>query len=139
MHNFVHHQDESPCKKCDILGWTKLLALLNKLHTRQIYLLLVYPQAPLEYNLFMKLPTILRIKGVNQKTRYLQLLKNSYRKKQAGRVRKQYLVQGVLNICFKQSDIDKCAFYQDSGLSFFLCLLYMLTDHKFKISVNFYC
>ena len=60
----------------------------------------------------MKLPTGLRIKGVNQNSHCLQQLKNIYVHKQEGRVRNQYLVQGLLNIGCKQSYIYECVFYR---------------------------
>ena len=81
-----------------------------------------YPQTPLEYDLIMKLLTSLRIKVVNQNNHCLQLMKNIYVQKQAGRVWNQYLVQGLFNIGFNQSDIDKCVFTELT--SFFFCVDY---------------
>ena len=62
------------------------LALLNKCNTRELGFVLAYPQALIEYDLFMKLQTILRIKGVNYKTHYSQMLDNIYDQKQSVRV-----------------------------------------------------
>ena len=86
----------------------------------------------------MKLRTGLRIEGAKQNTDCLQLLKDIYGQKQSGIVLNQYILQGPLNTSFKQSDIDKCAFYQDSGLSFF-CVYYrclLITSSKYmQISI----
>jgi hypothetical protein len=58
-------------------------------------------------------------KGVNlqnmprqPKEHVLELKKNLYGQKQAGRVWYKYLTQGLLNIGFIQSNIDECDFYQ---------------------------
>ena len=67
----------------------------------------------------MKLTTVLIIKGVQQKILFLQLKKNIYGHKRAGRVWNQHSVQGILNIGFKQSDIDKYVFYQGDVIFFF--------------------
>ena len=67
----------------------------------------------------MKLPTLLRIKGLKKKTSYLQLLKNIYDQKQAGILWNQYLLQDILNIGFEQSDIDKFIFYLSDTILFF--------------------
>ena len=86
--------------------------LLNKWHTQQVDYVLDYPQALIEYDQLMKLTMSLRIKGLNQKTHFLKLLKNIYVQKQGGRLWNQYIVQRILDISFKQSYIDKCVFYR---------------------------
>ena len=58
----------------------------------------------------MKVPTVLRIKAVNQKNNRLELLKNIYGQKKSGRVWNKYLVKGLLKIDFEKSDIDQCVF-----------------------------
>ena len=63
----------------------------------------------------MNFPTRLR------NTNCLQLLKNIYDQKQAGRLCNQYLVQELLTISFNQSDIDKCVIYQVDVI-LFLCV-----------------
>ena len=45
----------------------------------------------------------------------------NYDQKQEGRVCNQYLFQGLLNIGFQLSDIDKCVIYQgDVIISFYV-------------------
>jgi hypothetical protein len=62
-------------------------------------------------------------KGVNlqnlprqPKEYVLELKKNLYGQKQAGRVWYKYLTQGLLNIGFKQSNIGECVFYQQGKI-----------------------
>ena len=49
-----------------------------------IYFVLAYPQELIEYDLFMKLPTVLIIKVVNQKTHFLKMLKTIYGSERRG-------------------------------------------------------
>ena len=80
--------------------------------------MLEYIQAPVEYDLLMKLLTGLRIKIVKQKTHFLQLLKNLYIQKQVLRVWNQYLSKWVLDIGFNQSGLDKCVLYWSEFIFF---------------------
>ena len=71
--------------------WTSIrtlliLSVLNKWHTRHVDFVLAFPQAPFEYELFMKFLPGIKIKGVSNRTHCLQLLRNLYGQKQAGRV-----------------------------------------------------
>ena len=51
----------------------------------------------------------------------LKLLQNIYGGKNSGRIWNEYLVQGLINIGFKQSKIDECVFFR--GNVVFLCCL----------------
>ena len=108
------------------------LSLLNKCYTRQIHFVLAYLQVPIHYDLFMMLPRVLITKVVNHSTHCLQLLNKVYDKKQSVIVLNQYLVQGLMNINFDQSDIDRCVFYRGEVI-FFLCQWCMLPEPMFKI------
>lgn len=97
--------------------WTSIrtllvLSILNKWHTRQV------DRTPIEYELFMKLPAGIKIDGVSNRTHCLELLRNLYGQKQAGRVWNRFLVEGLLNIGFKQSKIDECVFYKGNVIFF---------------------
>jgi hypothetical protein len=87
------------------------LALLNGWHTRQIDFVQAYPQAPIEFNMYMELPKGIEMKDGNRKTHVLKLLKNLYGQKQVGRVWNQHLVAGLCKIGFQRSDVDECVFY----------------------------
>jgi hypothetical protein len=103
--------------------WTSIrtllvLSILNKWHTRQVDFVLAFPQAPIEYELFMKLPAGIKIEGISSRTHCLQLLRNLYGQKQAGRVWNRFLVEGLMNIGFKQSKVDECVFYKGNVIFF---------------------
>ena len=96
------------------------LSLLNKCYTRQIHFVLAYLQVPIHYDLFTMLPKVLITKLVNHSTHCLQLLNKVYDKKQSVIVLNQYLVQGLMNINFDQSDIDRYVFYRGEVICFYV-------------------
>jgi hypothetical protein len=74
-----------------VVTWISLrtlltLSLLNNWHTRQINFILAYPQAPIEFDMYMELPIGVEMRDGNQKMHVLKLLKNLYGQKQVGRV-----------------------------------------------------
>ena len=72
---------------------------------------LSYPQAPIEYNMYMELPAGIRTRYRYGKTHVLHLLNNLYTQKQARIVWNDHLVSGLQQIGFFHSKIDKCLFY----------------------------
>jgi hypothetical protein len=74
---------------------------------------MAYPQAPIEMDMYMELPTGIHTKHGNSKDHVLKLLANIYEQKQADRVWNSYLVTKLREINFKQSLNDDCIFYQD--------------------------
>jgi hypothetical protein len=89
-----------------------VLSILNNWHTRQVDFVLAYPQADIEFDMYMELPTGIETKYGNGKTHVLKLLKNLYGQKQAGRVWNQHLVKGLKSIGFRQSKVDECVFFR---------------------------
>ncbi len=81
---------------------------------RQVDLVMAYPQAPIEMDMYMELPTGIHTKHRNSRDHVLKLLANIYGQKQAGRVWNSYLVTKLREINFKQSLIDDCIFYRDN-------------------------
>ena len=79
---------------------------------RQADFVMAYPQAPIEMDMYMELPDGILLKEGNQKDHVLKLLANLYRQKHAGRVWNGYLVNKLLELDFKQSQIDDCVFYR---------------------------
>ena len=102
-----------------------ILSMLNNRNTKQVDFVLAYPSAPIEFKMYMKLPKGIKTKYGNGRTHILQLLKNLYRQKQAGKVWNDYL---VTVIGFKQSKVDELFFtddvlfiiYVDDGIFAFL-------------------
>jgi hypothetical protein len=72
---------------------------------------MAYPQA-IEMDMYMELPDGFLLKEGNRKDHVLKLLANLYGQKQAGRVWNSYLVNKLLKIDFKQSQIEDCVFYR---------------------------
>jgi hypothetical protein len=79
----------------------------------QVDFIMAYPQAPIEMDMYMELPTGIHTKHGNSKDHVLKLLANIYGQKQAGCVWNSYLVTKLREINFKQSLIDDCVFYRD--------------------------
>ena len=96
-----------------------ILSIINKWHTRQIDFVLAYPQAPLEYDNYMKLPHGITTAKGDKNSHVLKLHKNIYGGKNSGRIWNEYLTKGLKEIGFTQSKIDECVFYR--GNLIFLC------------------
>jgi len=90
------------------------MVLAHKWHTIQLDYVLAFPQAPIEKELFMKLPVGVEFDGYNKDEYVLRCKRNIYGQKQAGRVWNEYLVSKLKIVGFVQSDIDKCVFYKNS-------------------------
>ena len=107
------------------------LAILHGWQTRQINFVLAFPQADVECNIFMKIPRGFDLgDDINSNDYCLQLIKNLYGQKQAGRVWNQHLHQGLINMGFQQSSIDPCVYYRRTTI--FLCYV----DDSIIISPN---
>jgi hypothetical protein len=80
----------------------------------QVVFVMAYPQALIEMDMYMELPTGIHTKHGNSRDHVLKLLTNIYRQKQAGCMWNSYLVTKLQEINFKQSLIDDCVFCQDN-------------------------
>ncbi len=87
--------------------------ILFNLALRQVDFVMAYPQAPIEMDMYMELPTGIHTKHGNSKDHVLKLVTNIYGQKQAGRIWNSYLATKLREINFKQSLIDDCVFYRD--------------------------
>ena len=103
-----------------VVGWITvrfllILSLICKWHTRQVDFTLAYPQAEIEQPMYMELP-----KGViskdPKKDYVLELHKNLYGQKQAGRVWNEHLKDGLQKIGFSQSKVDECLFFRGTTM-----------------------
>jgi hypothetical protein len=79
---------------------------------------MAYPQAPIEMDMYMELPTSIHTKHGNSKDHVLKLLANIYGQKQAGQVWKNYFVTKLWEITFNQFCVDNCTFYPDDVIFF---------------------
>jgi hypothetical protein len=95
------------------------LSLSSDWSTKQVGFVLAYPQAPIEFDMYMNLPNGIQMASGDRNTHVLKLLKNLYGQKQAGRVWNKPLTSGLLKIGFVQSKVDKYVFYRDGVIFMF--------------------
>ena len=90
------------------------MILLNKWHTVQLDYVLAFPQAPINRELYMRVPVGMTVPSGKREDYVLQLKRNVYGQKQAARVWNQYLVDKLTSpgIGFTQSKYDECVFYK---------------------------
>jgi hypothetical protein len=89
------------------------LSLFSDWNTKQVDFIIAYPQAPIEFDMYMNLPKGIQMANGSRNTHVLKLLKNLYGQKQAGRVWNKHLTSGLVKIGFVQSKVDECVFYRD--------------------------
>ena len=102
-----------------VASWKSIRLLLIMVakygwHSKQLDYVLAFPQAPVEKEIYMKIPKGFKMSdGFNSEEHVLKLHRNVYGQKQAGRVWNQYLVDKLVNkLKFKQSEVDECVFYR---------------------------
>ena len=91
-----------------------VIAMVLSWQLRQVDFIMAYPQAPIECDMYLKIPDGCETDEGFNKTHVLKLLKNVYGQKQAGRVWNDYLTGKLLGLGFKRSLIDECVFYRGS-------------------------
>ena len=109
------HYDETyaPVVKWNSLRLILTLSALYNWHTVKLDYVLAYPQAPVEKELYMKIPKGFEIDEGKTEDYILDIHRNIYGQKQAGRVWNKYLTNKLINnLGFVQSKIDECVFYR---------------------------
>jgi hypothetical protein len=114
MKKGVHYWDTyAPVASWNLIRLLLATKAMHEWHTTQLDSVLAFPQAPVEGVLYMSIPKGFEVGG--KKTQYfvLQLHKNMYGQKQAGRVWNQYLVNKLTKeLKFEQSKVDECVLYR---------------------------
>jgi Reverse transcriptase (RNA-dependent DNA polymerase) len=105
------------------LSWSTIrlfliLVIINQWKSRQIDFVLAYPQAPVPRPTYMELPKGIDFPELDRNTQCLEILKNVYGGKDAGRTWYLYLKDGLQQLGFQQSLQDECVFYR--GKTIFL-------------------
>jgi hypothetical protein len=77
-----------------------IIAIFLVLALRQVDFVQAYPQAPIEFDMYMDLPQGIETRHGNSKDHVLKLLSNIYGQKQAGRVWNGYLCEKLCDIGF---------------------------------------
>ncbi len=116
----IHYTDTfSPVVSWFSVRLLMIIAKLNGYHTRQIDFVLAYPQADLPFENYMNLPHGIKTKDGDGNSHVLKLRKNIYGGRNSGRIWNDYLKVGLINIGFKQSQVDECVFYRGDVIFFF--------------------
>eukprot|EP00957_Ditylum_brightwellii_P176735 13461692-Ditylum_brightwellii.AAC.1 len=107
-----------------MVTWTSvmmslILSIINQWETCQIDFVMAYPHTNIECNLYTKLSFGVEAVDETGDGFVLELKKNIYRQKQAGRVWHEHLKVALEDIGFVVSKIDDCVFYKSifAGLS----------------------
>lgn len=100
-----------------VVNWTTIRLLLTLMiaknwFLRQVDFVLAFPQADIEYDMYMELPRGIEITTGGRKSHVLKLKKNLYGQKQAGRVWNRHLHKKLKQIGFQQSQYDDCLYYK---------------------------
>jgi hypothetical protein len=100
-----------------VASWNSIRLLLTMVavhgwSTKQLDYVQAFPQAPVEKELYMEIPKGMEPEHGNAKDYVLQLHKNVYGQKQAGRVWNKYLIERLKRVGFEQSKVDECIFYK---------------------------
>ena len=112
MKKGIHYdQTYAPVASWNTIRTLLTLTAVNGWHTKQLDYVAAFPQAPVERELYMKIPKGVTIGHGNNDDYVLKLHKNMYGQKNAGRVWNTYLVNKLTKIGFVQSNVDKCLFY----------------------------
>jgi Reverse transcriptase (RNA-dependent DNA polymerase) len=106
-----------------------IMAIKEKWCIKQLDFVQAYPQAPVEAELYIELPKGFVVDGDRSKYA-LKVLRNVYGQKQAGRVWNQFLVKGLLELGFHQSEHDMCLFWRKG------CIIVIYTDDTIVIGPN---
>jgi hypothetical protein len=114
MKQGVHYdQTYAPVASWNSIRTLLIMSTLHRWHTKQIDYVLAFPQAPVEREIFMQILRGLEVEAGNTRDFVLQLHRNVYGQKQAGRVWNKYLTDILVNkVKFQQSKVDECVFYR---------------------------
>jgi len=100
-----------------VASWNsiRLLLTMTVVHgwkTRQLDYVLAFPQAPVDRDIYMNVPKGFKVNGPD-KQYVLQLQRNVYGQKQAGRVWNEYLHHKLTKVLgFTRSTIDECVYFR---------------------------
>ena len=87
--------------------------MVHSWHTIQLDYVLAFTQAPVDRKLYMKIPKGFDVEGAKKGEYVFKIKKNTYKQKQAGRVRNKHLCAKLEKVGFKQSIIDECVLYKE--------------------------
>jgi hypothetical protein len=106
-----------------------VISIINGWELKQLDFVQAFPQAPVESELYMDLPKGYIVNG-ERNNHALKLLRNVYGQKQAGRVWNEFLIKGLKEIGFVQSQHDMCMLWRSS------CIIVIYTDDTIVAGLN---
>ena len=109
----------APVLKWSSTRLTMLLTIINEWKSVQLDYVHAYPQAPIEKEMYMKVPVGIDITEGAKEDFALKMFRNIYGQKQAGRVWNKYLHNILLKLGFVQSEVDECVYFRN-GLIYLL-------------------
>ena len=114
MREGIHYeQNYAPVARWNSIRTLLTMTALHNWHTKQLDYVLAFPQAPVEGELYMRIPKGFEIEGGNTSDYVLKLHRNVYGTKNAGRTWNKYLVDKLVNeVGMTQSTVDECVFYK---------------------------
>ena len=114
----VKHRDYdltyAPVISWGIIRLLLTISIIKKWPTRQLDYVLAFPQAPIEKELYLKIPSGYNIINGNKNEYALKVHNNLYGQKQAGRVWHEYLIRKLTQAQFTQSRHDPCVLYRQN-------------------------
>jgi hypothetical protein len=113
-----YDQTYAPALSWSTIRLFLILTIINHWKSRQIDFVLAYPQAPVPRPTYMELPKGINFPGLQRNKHCLEILKNVYGGKDAGRTWYLFLKDGLEQLGFQQSQQDECVFYR--GKTIFL-------------------
>ena len=91
------------------------LTIIKLWHTQQLDFTLAYLQTDVECDLYMDIPRGFDV-GDSSNKYCLQILKNIYGQKQAGRTWALHFKKGLMSVGFEQSVVDDCIFFRGTTI-----------------------
>ena len=86
VHKRDYDQTYAPLASWNIIRLLLILVLVHIWHTIQLDYVLAFTQAPVDQNLYMKIPKGFEVEGAKRGEYVFKIKKNTYGQKQAGRV-----------------------------------------------------
>ena len=113
VHKRDYDQTYAPVASWNTIRLLLILVLVHNWHTKQLDYVLAFTQAPVDRDLYMKIPKGFEVEGARKGEHVFKIKKNTYGQKQAGRVWNKHLCAKLGKIGFQQSIIDECVFYKE--------------------------
>jgi Reverse transcriptase (RNA-dependent DNA polymerase) len=120
-HGINYWETYAPVAQWSTIRVVLTIALQKSWCTKQLDFVQAYPQAPVETDLYMSIPKGYQVNESNDKYA-LKIINNIYGQKQAGRVWNEYLIVGLKELGYIQSEYDMSLLWKKT------CILVIYTD-----------